>query len=177
MFKSKDMTQASFEAPDTSRKKRKRNRDTLSCISCRDRKVACNRERPCSNCIRYKRADTCAYLSDQTRGSSSGPQDGLSATTSPEDRATFSLDLRLAHIETAVNSISEARAGGKAINGNGSTATNGQSSQIPAAPVTILSGTSDRNIFAQGRLACKQSRRATYYIAAVAWSIPGPYVR
>ncbi|KAL7925591.1 hypothetical protein ACQKWADRAFT_227368 [Trichoderma austrokoningii] len=41
---------------------RRRRRPAISCALCRKRKLRCNRQRPCSNCIRAK-AETCVYES------------------------------------------------------------------------------------------------------------------
>ncbi|KAF2829553.1 hypothetical protein CC86DRAFT_346377, partial [Ophiobolus disseminans] len=42
---------------------RKRKRAAISCILCRKRKIRCNRETPCSNCVRSKNA-ACVYEAD-----------------------------------------------------------------------------------------------------------------
>ncbi|KAL2854505.1 hypothetical protein BJY01DRAFT_257922 [Aspergillus pseudoustus] len=41
---------------------KQRRRPTVSCTLCRKRKIRCNRERPCSNCLR-SRSGTCIYES------------------------------------------------------------------------------------------------------------------
>lgn len=43
-------------------KARKRQRTTVVCINCRRRKTKCNREEPCSTCIKLKNTDTCKYV-------------------------------------------------------------------------------------------------------------------
>ena len=43
----------------------KRNRQVLSCLPCRDRKVACDRQHPCTGCVRYREPQRCVYLTDQ----------------------------------------------------------------------------------------------------------------
>jgi Fungal Zn(2)-Cys(6) binuclear cluster domain len=45
----------------------KRPRPVKSCLSCRNRKLKCDREQPCSQCIRSRRGDLCAY--DERAGS------------------------------------------------------------------------------------------------------------
>ncbi|KAL4796901.1 hypothetical protein BDV19DRAFT_397991 [Aspergillus venezuelensis] len=39
---------------------KKRRRPKVSCVSCRRRKIRCNREKPCNNCVRFKTA-ACDY--------------------------------------------------------------------------------------------------------------------
>ncbi|KAH8668700.1 hypothetical protein BX600DRAFT_548995 [Xylariales sp. PMI_506] len=51
---------------------RRRKRPTVSCAQCRKRKVRCNREVPCSNCIRSKQ-DACVYESQPAHLQSSAP--------------------------------------------------------------------------------------------------------
>lgn len=46
---------------DKAGQKRKRLRAVLVCTYCRRRKVKCDRQLPCSNCVRMKIADTCSY--------------------------------------------------------------------------------------------------------------------
>lgn len=55
---------------DSAGQKRKRLRAVLVCTYCRRRKVKCDRQLPCSNCVRMKIADTCSYeaLSDKKSG-------------------------------------------------------------------------------------------------------------
>jgi len=45
----------------------KRPRPVKSCLSCRSRKLKCDREQPCSQCIRTNRAEQCDY--DEHAGS------------------------------------------------------------------------------------------------------------
>jgi len=45
----------------------KRPRPVKSCLSCRNRKLKCDREQPCSQCIRTNRAEQCEY--DEQAGS------------------------------------------------------------------------------------------------------------
>lgn len=44
---------------------RKRRRPAVSCEKCRRRKIRCDRNMPCDQCIRSK-SDTCTYLSDDS---------------------------------------------------------------------------------------------------------------
>ncbi|PSS05176.1 hypothetical protein BD289DRAFT_1669 [Coniella lustricola] len=43
---------------------RRRRRPPLACIACRRRKVRCDRKMPCQNCVRARRATSCAYVPD-----------------------------------------------------------------------------------------------------------------
>lgn len=47
--------------------KRKRNRTSISCAPCRNRKVLCDRGKPCSACTRMKLADKCVYVEPPKR--------------------------------------------------------------------------------------------------------------
>ncbi|KAL7823843.1 hypothetical protein V8C26DRAFT_384027 [Trichoderma gracile] len=62
------------------RGERRRRRPAISCALCRKRKLRCNRERPCSNCIRSK-TETCVYenhyLGDQPGPSPAQSQVGV----------------------------------------------------------------------------------------------------
>lgn len=42
---------------------KKRNRPVLSCTNCRGKKRKCDRESPCSTCVRYKLQNSCEYTS------------------------------------------------------------------------------------------------------------------
>jgi hypothetical protein len=40
---------------------RKRNRPMLSCVTCHERRVKCNRMQPCQSCVDYGLPDQCLY--------------------------------------------------------------------------------------------------------------------
>ncbi|ROV98026.1 hypothetical protein VMCG_06972 [Cytospora schulzeri] len=44
---------------------KRRRRPPLACIACRRRKVRCDRKLPCQNCVRARRATSCAYVPDE----------------------------------------------------------------------------------------------------------------
>ncbi|KAI1618511.1 fungal-specific transcription factor domain-containing protein [Exophiala viscosa] len=46
-----------------------RNRRQLSCTPCRQRKLKCNRGKPCENCSKRKAVESCAYPDAASRGS------------------------------------------------------------------------------------------------------------
>lgn len=46
----------------------RRHRSTLSCTSCRRRKVKCDRLTPCGHCLRHNMADLCRYAPKPTKG-------------------------------------------------------------------------------------------------------------
>src|ERR1700753_4058894 len=50
---------------------RKRNRIPLSCAPCRHRKLKCNRQQPCDNCIKRGDVGTCTYAAPAARKKSS----------------------------------------------------------------------------------------------------------
>ncbi|KIV85801.1 hypothetical protein PV11_01458 [Exophiala sideris] len=46
-----------------------RNRRQLSCTPCRQRKLRCNRGKPCENCVKRKAVEACGYPEAANRGS------------------------------------------------------------------------------------------------------------
>lgn len=44
---------------------KRRRRPPLACVACRRRKVRCDRKLPCQNCVRARRATSCAYVPDE----------------------------------------------------------------------------------------------------------------
>jgi hypothetical protein len=69
-------SQSSYPAP-------KRNRTQLSCTSCRHGKLKCDRQQPCSQCIRKGRASQCMF-------------------PMPPRKPIVSLQTRLKHLESLV---------------------------------------------------------------------------
>ncbi|KAF2673146.1 hypothetical protein BT63DRAFT_451179 [Microthyrium microscopicum] len=57
---------------------RKRPRPVKSCLNCRSKKLKCDREQPCSQCVKYHRADSCGY--DET---SRNVRDSFNEAVSP----------------------------------------------------------------------------------------------
>ncbi|KAB5576143.1 hypothetical protein GE09DRAFT_1169869 [Coniochaeta sp. 2T2.1] len=70
----------------------RRNRDRLACLECRRRKLRCDRDLPCSSCVRRGDAPSCSY---QT------------ATGSLEHERDLRIQAeeRLTHLETLVNQL------------------------------------------------------------------------
>jgi hypothetical protein len=52
----------------SSKNPKKRNRPSLSCNYCKKRKVKCDRNRPCSSCIKYNVGDLCTYPDEDIAG-------------------------------------------------------------------------------------------------------------
>ncbi|KAJ4390160.1 hypothetical protein N0V93_007634 [Gnomoniopsis smithogilvyi] len=44
---------------------KRRRRPPLACVACRRRKVRCDRRLPCQNCVKARRAVSCAYVPDE----------------------------------------------------------------------------------------------------------------
>jgi hypothetical protein len=44
--------------------RRKKRRPPLACIPCRDRKVKCDHNKPCTQCVRTNRPSSCIYIQD-----------------------------------------------------------------------------------------------------------------
>lgn len=51
--------------PSDAQAEKRRRRPPLACIACRRRKVRCDRRMPCQNCVRARRATSCAYVADE----------------------------------------------------------------------------------------------------------------
>ncbi|KAI9739818.1 MAG: hypothetical protein M1834_006539 [Cirrosporium novae-zelandiae] len=63
--------------PHPQRRSQKRNRVPLSCSSCRTRKLKCNREQPCQNCITRNESSSCSFAKSEastSRGNGSSLQ-------------------------------------------------------------------------------------------------------
>lgn len=45
--------------------KRRRPRGVIVCKNCRRRKIKCDKQRPCTNCVRFDQADSCFYEAQQ----------------------------------------------------------------------------------------------------------------
>ncbi|KAH0371689.1 hypothetical protein KCU65_g1799, partial [Aureobasidium melanogenum] len=75
----------------------KRNRRPLSCLSCRDRKLKCDRQQPCSTCIKRADSSNCLYSSIPTN------KDSRPRTLNNEAAAT-----RLQKLEDMVNGLMHA---------------------------------------------------------------------
>ncbi|EER28639.1 hypothetical protein D8B26_001087 [Coccidioides posadasii str. Silveira] len=64
---------------------RRRHRLAISCSRCRRLKVKCDRQTPCENCKRSKRADECIYLSNSPRPERPESQSANTRTPSTDD--------------------------------------------------------------------------------------------
>ncbi|XHG06286.1 hypothetical protein AWENTII_009491 [Aspergillus wentii] len=89
-----DDPSVSLQANPMAEPKSRRRRPPVSCTLCRKRKIKCNREYPCSNCLRSKK-NRCVYesLSPPPRqrlrhGQTTAPD----RAREPEERQTLSLD-------------------------------------------------------------------------------------
>ncbi|KAH8797366.1 hypothetical protein F5884DRAFT_815131 [Xylogone sp. PMI_703] len=73
----------------------RRPRVPLSCDPCRTRKLKCNREKPCQNCIARDERATCRYKSSKNETTQPVPQGGQGD----------SMQQRLAHLEYLVKNL------------------------------------------------------------------------
>lgn len=67
---------------------KRRRRPPLACIACRRRKVRCDRKLPCQNCVRARRATSCAYVPDERiepRDGGPGFNDGINGPDPQHD--------------------------------------------------------------------------------------------
>lgn len=55
--------------------RRKRKRASLVCSNCKERKIKCDRKKPCSNCIKASIADSCVYTPNAGRLTSTGDKE------------------------------------------------------------------------------------------------------
>ena len=70
----------------------KRNRIQLSCTHCRHAKLKCDREKPCSQCVKKGRASICTFTAPITR-----------------KRPAVSMQNRLKHLESLVKGVMTSR--------------------------------------------------------------------
>lgn len=170
MFRSQNMTQASFEESDQpASKKRKRHRETLSCLPCKSRKVACDRGNPCSSCVRHKRAQDCSYASDNGVLPTSQASDPESREAAPD-----AVEERISRIE-------------RALSGNSSKPSDSPVYQTPKTSSSTASVAQTQNgckvrdsstivnPFSRGRLANKGTK-PPYFVGSTAWTIVAPFV-
>jgi hypothetical protein len=101
-------------AADSSRQlQTKRNRIQLSCTHCRHAKLKCDREKPCSQCVKTGRASLCTFPAPATR-----------------KKPAVSMQNRLKHLESLVKGVMTSRAP----NGPHDFASNSQIISPAAAP-------------------------------------------
>jgi hypothetical protein len=74
----------------------KRNRQPVSCQSCRTRKLKCDRKCPCETCIKRGDADACSFGSAR---STTGSKNGLSQNAKAHDRIRHLEDLVMQMME------------------------------------------------------------------------------
>lgn len=55
-----------------SKAKKRRPRGVIVCKNCRKRKVKCDKQKPCSNCIKFNQSDTCCYETQNVHESKAG---------------------------------------------------------------------------------------------------------
>lgn len=88
---------------DGHRKSRRRKRQPKNCSFCRRRKLKCDREHPCSNCVKRKIETSCTYIIDDSTGSnnpSNTAESRLASDSSsitPSDLGTVSSSNTLPH--------------------------------------------------------------------------------
>ena len=78
----------SHDTNGTSTTRSKRNRTQLSCTACRHAKLRCDRQVPCSQCVKKGRAATCTIPSPATR-----------------KKPVVSMQNRLRHLESLVKGV------------------------------------------------------------------------
>jgi hypothetical protein len=99
-------------APESSKQPQtKRNRIQLSCSQCRHAKLKCDREKPCSQCIKKGRASLCTFPPPATR-----------------KRPAASMQNRLKHLENLVKGVMT----GQVPSGSTDSSSNSQISNSPA---------------------------------------------
>ncbi|EGE80612.2 fungal specific transcription factor [Blastomyces dermatitidis ATCC 18188] len=86
----------SDDAPPRKPPHRRRERLQLSCTTCRQKKLKCDRNLPCENCATRGRGDTCVYANPP-------PQGQTRAAHRPVNRAT--MQGRVRHLEKMVLSL------------------------------------------------------------------------
>lgn len=93
---------------------RRHRRPAVSCTLCRRRKIRCNRETPCSNCVRSKN-EACVYESHvvphvQLPGSSQGGASSISTASTPPATDVESLKNRIKELEVQLQQVKKSPA-------------------------------------------------------------------
>lgn len=70
---------------DPHRKVIKRNRQVVSCVPCRTRKLKCDRQQPCASCVRRGDEDSCRFFHAGGRGGGGGGGGGTGSDSSRQD--------------------------------------------------------------------------------------------
>ncbi|KAG8632018.1 hypothetical protein KVT40_001158 [Elsinoe batatas] len=175
MIRSRHMTQASFEqgepeAPEA--KKRKRHRETLSCLPCRNRKVGCDRAHPCLSCVRHKRTEDCVYAHNDGFSAPTQSQSAQGIQRGDSGARPDVVEERISRIEQALSGSTVSAIRFAPISSE---------KQIPAANGSNLRRCAGQdglpaqeNVFSRGRLARKENE-LNYYIGSSAWSVPANF--
>lgn len=87
---------------DPHRKVIKRNRQVVSCVPCRTRKLKCDRQQPCTSCVKRSDAVSCRFF-----GASGAASAGSHAPTVPRKQ----MQIRLQQLEDLVNGMIQPESG------------------------------------------------------------------
>ena len=167
MRRAQNYTAESFSNGRLGGKKRKRQQDHPSCQVCRDRKVACDRRRPCDNCTALKCPEDCVYDEpgdervNTTEANEHSSNDMAAAVTK-----ISSIDGRIARLENAVERIAakvDSRSGAENSNSSKSYATS-----HPARGHNYAISAS--NPYADFILDRKKSNDGSFYIGNHNWN-------
>ncbi|KAG9230545.1 hypothetical protein BJ875DRAFT_152352 [Amylocarpus encephaloides] len=82
------------------RKAGRNSRATLSCAPCRTRKLKCNREEPCQNCVVRKETQACTYAVSRPKGTSSA-----AAVAGSRPKHVENMQQRIDRLESLVKNI------------------------------------------------------------------------
>ncbi|KAI5819312.1 fungal-specific transcription factor domain-containing protein [Pyronema omphalodes] len=88
---------------------RKRNRVPLSCGPCRNRKLKCNRQTPCENCVRRNDASSCTYATNTHSARHRKPSNSSSSSDEMQSRIDRLEGLVLSLMSGNSNNVSVGR--------------------------------------------------------------------
>lgn len=168
--------------------KRKRQRQALSCFPCRERKVGCDRQKPCSNCSKQGAINKCTYEAsdtvnlDASRSPSTQQLESLSTHHDGEQvraakKAATNVEDRMTRLEHVIEGLSSKLAEDKGEHSRAISAQRPPPVEIESAVFDQLEvSKSSHNPHAEGALVTRRSG-VIYHIGQTGYSMAKGDVR
>ncbi|CAN8105904.1 unnamed protein product [Discula destructiva] len=86
---------------DRQRRVIKRNRQVVSCVPCRNRKLKCDRQQPCASCVRRHDQDACQFFAGPGSGGNAAASGSAPASSVPKRQ----MQSKLAMLESLVQGL------------------------------------------------------------------------
>lgn len=174
MQRMQNLTPDTYATTQLAGQKRKRNRIPVSCQQCRARKVACDKQRPCSTCVRDKAE--CVYgvaepgniVDDATSGDG---ENGSAHGSIPEHATVHSMTVerRLERLERVADSLA-AKVGDGQTKAPVPTSAFGQRATADGNSVTTQRAVENTNPYSEPNVS-KKCISVIYYIGKTGWSM------